>query len=79
MEMQFFVHPKQMDDWYYYWKQNRMNFFVETLGIKSDSLRYKEHGVDELAHYAKAAVDIEYEFPFGFRKLKGFIIGAIMI
>ncbi|AYE36244.1 glycine--tRNA ligase [Borrelia turcica IST7] len=71
MEMQFFVHPNQMDDWYYYWKQNRMNFFVETLGIKSDSLRFKEHGEDELAHYAKAAVDIEYEFPFGFQEIEG--------
>ena len=71
MEMQFFVHPKQMDDWYYYWKQNRMNFFVEILGIKSSSLRFKEHEAGELAHYAKAAVDIEYEFPFGFKEIEG--------
>ncbi|AWG42753.1 glycine--tRNA ligase [Candidatus Borreliella tachyglossi] len=71
MEMQFFVHPKQMDDWYYYWKQNRMNFLVEVLGIKSDRLRFKDHKGDELAHYAKAAVDIEYEFPFGFQELEG--------
>ncbi|UER67550.1 glycine--tRNA ligase [Borrelia sp. BU AG58] len=71
MEMQFFVHPGQLDDWYYYWKQNRMNFFVETLGIKSDGLRLKEHGADELAHYAKEAVDIEYEFPFGFKEIEG--------
>ncbi|UGQ17168.1 glycine--tRNA ligase [Borrelia sp. RT1S] len=71
MEMQFFVHPEQMDDWYYYWKQNRMNFFVEILGIKSSSLRFKEHEAGELAHYAKAAVDIEYEFPFGFKEIEG--------
>ncbi|BDU62952.1 glycine--tRNA ligase [Candidatus Borrelia fainii] len=71
MEMQFFVHPNQMDDWYYYWKQKRMNFFIETLGIKSDNLRFKEHKGDELAHYAKAAVDIEYKFPFGFQEIEG--------
>ncbi|QMU99154.1 glycine--tRNA ligase [Borrelia sp. A-FGy1] len=71
MEMQFFVHPNQMDDWYSYWKQNRMNFFIETLGINSDSLRFKEHDLDELAHYAKAAVDIEYKFPFDFQEIEG--------
>ncbi|UPA12046.1 glycine--tRNA ligase [Borrelia venezuelensis] len=71
MEMQFFVHPNQMNDWYYYWQQKRMNFFIETLGIRSDNLRFKEHKGDELAHYAKAAVDIEYKFPFGFQEIEG--------
>ncbi|AHH08339.1 glycine--tRNA ligase [Borrelia anserina] len=71
MEMQFFVHPNQMDDWYYYWKQKRMSFFIETLGIRADNLRFKEYKGDELAHYAKAAVDIEYKFSFGFQEIEG--------
>ncbi|ASQ29162.1 glycine--tRNA ligase [Borrelia miyamotoi] len=71
MEMQFFVHPDHMNDWYYYWKQKRMSFFIEALGIKSSKLRFKEHQEDELAHYAKSAVDIEYEFPFGFQEIEG--------
>ncbi|QFP41961.1 glycine--tRNA ligase [Borrelia miyamotoi] len=71
MEMQFFVHPNQMNDWYYYWKQKRMSFFIEALGIKPSKLRFKEHQENELAHYAKSAVDIEYEFPFGFQEIEG--------
>ncbi|ACH93318.1 glycyl-tRNA synthetase [Borrelia duttonii Ly] len=71
MEMQFFVHPSQMDDWYCYWREKRMNFFIETLGIKADNLRFQKHNDDELAHYAKAAVDIEYNFPFGFQEIEG--------
>lgn len=45
-----------------------MNFFIETLKISPDRLRFKAHDSTQLAHYAKAAFDIEYEFPFDFRK-----------
>ncbi|EED29020.1 glycine--tRNA ligase [Borreliella garinii] len=71
MEMQFFVHPKQIDEWFCYWQQNRMNFFIETLKIRPDKLRFKAHDSTQLAHYAKSAFDIEYEFPFGFQEVEG--------
>ncbi|SCW31232.1 glycyl-tRNA synthetase [Borreliella japonica] len=71
MEMQFFVHPNQIDEWFCYWQQNRMNFFKETLKIRPDKLRFKAHDSTQLAHYAKSAFDIEYEFPFGFQEVEG--------
>jgi glycyl-tRNA synthetase len=70
MEMQFFVHPSEDQKWFEYWKEQRWKFYVE-LGIREEKLRWHEHGPDELAHYAKAAVDIEYEFPFGWSELEG--------
>jgi len=68
MEMQFFVRPGEEMKWYKYWKENRMKWH-EALGTSVDKLRYHDH--DNLAHYANAAVDIEFEFPFGFRELEG--------
>lgn len=70
MEMQFFVNPKEDEKWFEYWKAERMEYYSR-LGIRPSKLRYKQHGPDELAHYAKAAFDIEFEFPFGFRELEG--------
>jgi glycyl-tRNA synthetase len=70
MEMQFFVEPGTDDTWFEYWKERRMKW-VESLGIRSARLRFHEHGPDELAHYAKRAFDIQYEFPFGWQEFEG--------
>jgi len=70
MEMQFFIPPSEDEKWFEYWRQQRWEFYRE-LGITMEKLRWHEHGPDELAHYAKAAYDIEYEYPFGWQKLEG--------
>jgi len=71
MEMQYFVNPKEAKKWYEYWKPLRMKWY-EDLGIKKENLRFRQHDKDELAHYAKEAWDIEYNFPFGgFDELAG--------
>ena len=70
MEMQFFVHPSEADKWFEYWKEKRMAWYLE-LGIRKEKLRFRDHASDELAHYARRAVDIEYEFPFGWKELEG--------
>jgi len=70
MEMQFFVHPSEDEKWFEYWKSQRMAYYAK-LGIRPEKLRFKQHGPDELAHYAKNAFDIEFEFPFGWRELEG--------
>ncbi|MEO9209844.1 MAG: glycine--tRNA ligase [Ginsengibacter sp.] len=68
MEMQFFVRPGTEMEWYNYWKSERLKWH-ESLGIPAEKLRYHDHV--KLAHYANAAVDIEFEFPFGFKELEG--------
>jgi len=68
MEMQFFVKPGTEMEWYQYWKDTRLKWHT-ALGTNPDKLRYHDH--KNLAHYANAAVDIEFEFPFGFRELEG--------
>lgn len=68
MEMQFFVRPGEEMEWYTYWKDARMKWH-KALGTDDDHLRFHDH--DNLAHYANAAVDIEFNFPFGFRELEG--------
>lgn len=70
MEMQFFINPKEDKKWFNYWKDERMKWFKD-LGMNAGKLRYHDHGKDELAHYAKEAVDIEYEFPFGWGEIEG--------
>ena len=69
-EMEFFVKPGTDDEWLEYWKQARFDWYV-ALGVRPDKLRLRAHGPDELAHYAKAAFDVEYEFPFGWQELEG--------
>jgi len=59
-EMQYFLHPEIMDEKYKYWKSERMAWWKDVLGINEDRLRFKDH--DKLAHYASAAVDIQYNF-----------------
>lgn len=71
MEMQYFVKPGTEDESFDEWKAKRMAWYQERLGIKSDRLRFSEHGPEELAHYAKVAFDIEYEYPFGWQELEG--------
>jgi glycyl-tRNA synthetase len=68
MEMQFFVKPGQEIEWYEYWKQKRMQWHL-ALGIPAENYRFHDH--DKLAHYANAAADIEFHFPFGFKELEG--------
>ena len=70
MEMQFFVKPGDDEQWFEYWKQRRMEW-LKTLGLNADKLRFHAHGPGELAHYAKAAFDIEYQFPFGWKEFEG--------
>jgi glycyl-tRNA synthetase len=68
--MQFFVKPGTDEEWFEKWKALRMEWH-EDLGIRKEKLRFHEHGEDELAHYAKKAFDIEYEFPFGWKEFEG--------
>ena len=70
MEMQFFVKPGDDEEWFEYWREERMTWH-KALGIDPKRLRYHPHGPDELAHYAKRAEDVEYEFPFGWQELEG--------
>ena len=70
MEMQFFVAPGTEDEWFEYWKEERWNWF-RAIGISKGKLRWHEHVGDELAHYARAACDIQYEFPFGWGEVEG--------
>ena len=70
MELQFFVEPGTDDEWFERWKEARMAWHV-SLGINPAKLRFHDHGPDELAHYAKKAVDIEYEYPFGWKEFEG--------
>ena len=70
MEMQWFCSPKEVDKWFDFWKKERMDWYL-SLGIKKENLRFKDHAKKDLAHYAKAGVDIEYQFPFGWKEIEG--------
>ncbi len=70
MEMQFFVRPGDDEKWMESWKQTRWEWQTG-IGLDSKKLRFHPHGPGELAHYAKAAFDIEYEFPFGWSEIEG--------
>jgi len=63
MEIEFFCHPDDSMMWYEFWRDTRIKWY-ESLGIRSENLRPREQGEDELAHYSKACTDIEYLFPF---------------
>ena len=71
MEMQYFVKPGQDNEAMLDWKDKRFNFYIETLGINKNNLRFHEHNKNELAHYAKEAWDIEYNYPFGWSEIEG--------
>ena len=68
MEMQFFVKPGEEMQYYEYWKQTRLNWHL-SLGLGKENYRFHDH--EKLAHYANAAADIEFNFPFGFKELEG--------
>jgi glycyl-tRNA synthetase len=68
MEMQFFVKPGEEMKWYEYWKETRLNWHL-SLGLGEENYRFHDH--EKMAHYANAATDIEFNFPFGFKELEG--------
>ena len=70
MELEFFVPPADEMTWLDYWKNQRLTWY-QSLGIRPERLRLRAHGKDELAHYARGAFDVEYEFPFGWSELEG--------
>ncbi len=70
MEMQFFVNPKEADKWFEYWREKRWNWYL-AMGFAPDKIHWHQHSENELAHYAKAAYDIEFDFPFGRKELEG--------
>lgn len=72
MEVQFYIKPdkKEGEKWFNYWKQNRIDWYLK-IGIKKENLRFRDHTKNELAHYAHAATDIEYNSPMGWVELMG--------
>src|SRR5438132_11316113 len=70
MKLEYFVPPADEMKWLEYWKEERMRWHG-SLGIRAEKLRFRQHGPKELAHYARGAFDIEYEFPFGWSELEG--------
>lgn len=70
MEIEFFCHPTTSNSFFEVWKERRMNFFRK-LGLTPERIRLRPHANDELAHYSSACVDVEYEFPFGWKELEG--------
>ena len=68
MEMQFFIKPGTQGKWYEHWKETRLKWHL-SLGLGADNYRFHDH--EKLAHYADAATDIEFKFPFGFKELEG--------
>jgi glycyl-tRNA synthetase len=70
MEMEFFVRPGTDEQWHDYWISQRWDWYVDH-GMRVDNLRIRPHATDELSHYAKATVDVEYRFPFAWSELEG--------
>lgn len=71
MELEFFVHPKEAEKWFVYWKEERMKWHL-SLGLAKEHLRFRQHEPKERAHYAADSWDIEYDFPeWGFKELEG--------
>ena len=70
MEIEFFVKPGTDKEWFNYWLEERLNWYVK-LGIRKENLRLRQHGKDELAHYAKECHEIDYLSPMGWSELEG--------
>ncbi len=70
MELEYFVKPGTDEYWFDYWVKERFNWYIK-LGIRPENLRLRQHGKDELAHYAKDCYDVEYLFPMGWSELEG--------
>ena len=72
MEMEFFVMPGTDEEWHDRWIETRMNWWTNDLGVRKENLKLREHPKEELSHYSKRTVDIEYDFPFaGFAEIEG--------
>jgi len=71
MEIEYFVKPEDADKFFEEWVEERFDFYIEKMGIKKENLRLRKHSSEELAHYAKSCIDIEYNFPFGWSELEG--------
>jgi len=70
MELEFFVKKEESQKWYEYWVEQRFQWY-QSMGIRPENLRLREHRADELAHYARACTDVEYRFAFGWSELEG--------
>jgi len=70
MEIEYFVKPGTDEQWFDYWVNERLNYYVG-LGIKKENLRLRQHDKEELAHYAKACFDVDYNFPIGWSEIEG--------
>ncbi len=71
MEMEYFCYPERGRELYEYWREERMRWYVERLGIRPERLRFREHPPEALSHYSSGTTDVEYEFPFGWGELEG--------
>ncbi|RKY38731.1 MAG: glycine--tRNA ligase [Candidatus Omnitrophota bacterium] len=71
MEIEYFTKPEDAGKFYHWWVEDRYNFYIDKIGIKKENLRLREHSKEELAHYARACTDVEYNFPFGWSELEG--------
>jgi len=70
MEIEYFVKPGTDEEWFKFWLEERRNWYLN-LGIKKENIRLREHGKEELAHYARVCYDIDYQFPMGWAELEG--------
>jgi glycyl-tRNA synthetase len=70
MEMEYFVKPGTDDQWYDYWRQERLNWYLR-FGIQPENIRLREYAPEELAHYSSGTTDLEYLFPMGWAELEG--------
>ena len=70
MEMEYFCHPEQSMEWFDYWRSERLRWY-NSLGIRPDRLRLRDHDQEELSHYSRATADIEYLYPWGWGELEG--------
>jgi len=71
MEMEFFVNPRDEDEWFARWVEERHRWWTGVLGIDAARLRLRPHAADELSHYSRQTTDIEYQFPIGWSELEG--------
>jgi len=70
MEMEYFCRPEEADEWFRYWLDERMQWYVD-LGMSRENLRLRDHEPDELSHYSAGTADVEYKFPWGWDELEG--------
>ncbi len=70
MEMEFFCHPDEAEEWYRYWVDERRNWYID-LGMTKENLQFREHEEDELSHYSTGTFDVDYLFPWGWDELEG--------